>query len=309
MIYECSVGSTRITRVPYHKIIIGAIAAIATFGFAVPFAASVHCDLIPDFDPGCYGQNHYMPSPMFGLAGAEIYYEHLIYQINPHLREDPGSKDEVFTLSGDIPGEFSNQVRLTYDEQHSNFVQDPRPALIHLGRDPTVTVLSESKLGYDVISNSRQNRHVIGAMPAEGSWSHGFESVGSYSYRLEPQSEHDTRNVWLQILVIDEPIEDMPKSIRHNIACSLMSVDRAEFPFYNGMSCGGSSGDPITVSFDKVVMGAGPQYRERLLDRMSQDAGFLEPEVAFEYENSDMFWHIWLPLVLSEPVQQGFWDD
>lgn len=287
----------------YHKIIIGAIAAIAAFGLAVPFAAAAYCDSVQDFGGGCFGQDGRTPSPVFWLAGAEIYYDHLIYHMNPYLREDPGSEDRVFSLSGDIPKEFGNLVTLEYNEEHHSFEQSPRPALIHLGHDPTVTVLNESKLDYSIISGNWRNGHVIGTLEAGGSWSHDFDGVGSYSYRLEPQSEHDGRIVGLQILVIDEPVKDIPKSIRHSMVCRLQSVDHAEYPFFAGMSCGGSSsGDPVRISFERFMLGAGPQYRGEFLDRMAQDVGFLEPDVTFEY-GSNGFWHISIPLVLSSAVK------
>ena len=301
ILYE-SMQSTCICMIKYHKIIIGAIASIATLGLAVPFAAAVYCDSVQDFDGSCLRLENRTLSDLLWLAGAEIYYDHLIYYMNPYLREDPGSKDRVFSLSGDIPKEFTNQVRLVYNEQSHSFEQKPRPVLIHLQYNSTVTVFSESKLNYAII-DGLVNRHVIGTIDAEDSWSRDFDGVGSYGYWLEPQSEHDARSVFLEILVIDEPIKDIPKSIRHSMACRLLSINSTEYPFYAGTSCGGS-GDPIRIGFDRTMLGANLQYKEEILDRIAQDAGFLEPDVTFEYKESSIPWHILIQLMLSSPAVQ-----
>ena len=287
----------------YHKIVIGIIVFIVTFGLAVPFAAAAYCDSVHDIDDSCIRLDNGLRSPLFWLAGAEIYYDHLIYYMNPHLREDPGREHRVFSLSGDIPKEFTNQARLVYDEQRHGFEQKPRPLLIHLQHNSTVTIFNESKLGYTITEGSR-NRHVIGTIAAEGFWSRDFDNVGSYNYRLEPQSEHDGRAMSLGILVIDEPIEDIPKSIRYAMACQLLSIDRTEYPFYTGTRCG-SSGDPMRIYSDRTMLGASPQYREEFLDRIAQDVGFLELDVIFEYEGTNTAWHIAFPLMLSSPVVQG----
>ena len=182
----------------YHKIVIGIIASIVTFGLAVPFAAAAYCDSVHDIDDSCIRLDNGLPSPLFWLAGAEIYYDHLIYYMNPHLREDPGREHRVFSLSGDIPKEFTNQARLVYNEQRHGFEQKPRLPLIHLQHNSTVTIFNESKLGYTI--KAWGNGHVIGAIAAEGSWSRDFDNVGSYNYRLEPQSEHDSRTLSLGYL-------------------------------------------------------------------------------------------------------------
>ena len=284
----------------YHKIIIGAIASIATLGLAVPFAAAVYCDSVQDFDGGCLRLENHTLSDLLWWAGAEIYYDHLIYHINPYLRDDPGSKDRVFSLSGDIPKEFTNHVRLVYNEQSHSFEQNPRPVLIHLQHNSTVTVFNESNLNYAVI-DGLVNRHVIGTIGAEDSWSRDFDGAGLYGYRLEPQSEHDARSVFLEILVIDEPVKDIPKSIRHSMACRLLSINSTEHPLHTGTSCGGS-GDPIRIGFDITMLGANPQYKEEILDRIAQDAGFLEPDITFEYMESSIPWHILIQLMILPPV-------
>ena len=94
------------SRVWYHRISLSIIAVIAVFGLIIPFGTVAYCDSIQVFDSSCFrfGGD---PLGAFKLAGAEIYYDHLIYYMNPHLVEKPYAGSDVFKLSGEPPQKFS----------------------------------------------------------------------------------------------------------------------------------------------------------------------------------------------------------
>ena len=283
------------SRVWYHRISLSIIAVIAVFGLIIPFGTVAYCDSIQVFDSSCFrfGGD---PLGAFKLAGAEIYYDHLIYYMNPYLVEKPYAGSDVFKLSGEPPREFLNQIILKYDDEHSGVQPSPRSLLINLKYNSTVTIFNDSKLNYDVLLRAYSDTQLLGALDADGFWSREFTNVGLYTYRLEPAGEHDNRGFSVRIFVIDEPLKDIPKSIRHNIACRLLQIDYREYPFVSGISCGGSTG-PITIDFHKSMRGASPEFKQEFLDKISQNAGFLEPEISFKYGNSGNYWSIPFPLM------------
>ena len=283
----------------YHKIAFSLIAIITIFGFVIPFVTVAHCDSIQIFDDSCFRFGG-SSTDFISLAGAEIYYDYLIYDINQHLLENPNIDDEVFSISGDIPKEFSNNITLKYDDTLTRIQPEPRSVMINLTHNSTVAILNESNLSYNVLSRNFGNSQLFGTVEQDGFWIGNFTRVGVYTYQLEPISEHDHRATSFQILVIDEPVENMPKSIRHNIACQLFEIDHKEYPYSTGMSCGGSHSESISINFHKSLRGASSEFKQEFLDKISQDAGFLEPEITFDYDGNRGYWSIPLPLLITE---------
>ena len=283
----------------YHKISLGLITIIVIFGFIMPFATVAHCDSIQIFDDSCFRFGG-SSTDFITLAGAEIYYDYLIYYVNPHLIENPNVDDEVFSISGDIPKEFPNNITLKYNDKLNHFQPEPRSVLINLAHNSTVTVFNESKLSYNILSKNFGNYQLFGTAESNNFWIGNFTNVGLYTYQLEPISEHDNRATSFRIFVIDEPIDDIPKSIRHNIACQLFEIDHKEYPYSTGMSCGGSDSESISIYFHKSLRGASPEFKQEFLDKISQNAGFLEPEITFDYDGNRHHWSIPFPLLITE---------
>ena len=283
----------------YHKISLSLITIITIFGFIIPFATVAHCDSIQVFDNNCFRFGG-SSTDFISLAGAEIYYDYLIYYMNPYLIENPNVDDEVFSISGDTPKEFPNNIALKYDNKLNRFQPEPRSVLINLKHNSTVTIFNESKLNYNVLSNTHGDAQLFGTLKTDSFWIDNFTNVGLYTYQLEPISEHDHRTTSVRIFVIDEPIQDIPKSIRHNIACQLFVIEHEEYPFSTGRSCGGYGSESISIDFHKSLRGASPEFKQEFLDKISQNAGFLEPKITFEYDRSGRHWSIPFPLLVTE---------
>ncbi len=284
----------------YHKITTSLITIITIFGFVIPFVTVAHCDSIQVFDDSCFRFGGYS-TDFVTLAGAGIYYDYLIYHMNPHLIENPNIDDEIFSISGDFPKEFPNSITLKYDDMLNRFQPEPRSVLINLAHNSTISVFNESKLSYNIISKHFGNSQLFGTLESDNFWIGNFTNVGLYTYQLEPTSKHDHRATSFRIFVIDEPIENIPKSIRHNIACQLFEIDHKEYRYSTGRSCGGSNSEPISVDFHKSLRGASPEFKQEFLDKISQNAGFLEPEITFDYDdNRHHHWSIPFPLLMME---------
>lgn len=285
----------------YHKIAVGLIGMITVFGFVIPFATVAHCDSIHVFDDSCFRFGG-SSTDFIRLAGAELYYDYFIYHMNRHLMENPNADDDVFSISGDIPKEFPNSITLKYDDTLTRLQPEPRSVMINLVHNSTMAVLNESNLSYNVLSRNFGNSQLFGTVEPDGIWIGNFTNVGVYTYQLEPISKHDTRTTSFRVLVIDEPIEDMPRSIRHNIACQLFEMDHKEYPYSTGMSCGGSNSESISIDFHKSLRGASPEFKQEFLDKISRNAGFLEPEITFDYDGNRGGWAIPLPLFMTEVI-------
>lgn len=283
----------------YHKITVSLIAVVAIFGFVIPFTTVAHCDSIQVFDESCFRFGG-SSTDFIHLAGAEIYYDYLIYHMNPYLIENPNVDDKVFSISGEIPKEFSNIITLKYDDTLTSLQPEPRSVMINLVHNSTVAVLNESNLSYNVLSRNFGNSQMFGTVEPNSFWIGNFTNVGVYTYQLEPISEHDTRATSFRVLVIDEPIENIPKSIRHNIACQLFEIDHKQYPYTTGRSCGGSDSESISINLHKSLRGASSEFKQRFLDKISQDAGFLEPEITFDYDENRGYWSIPIPLLITE---------
>ena len=283
----------------YHKIAVGLITVITIFGFVIPFATVAHCDSIQVFDDSCFRFGG-SSTDFIQLAGAGIYYDYLIYHMNPHLIENPDVDDDIFSISGDIPKEFSNSIVLRYDDMLTRLQPEPRLVMINLAHNSTVSVINESNLSFSVLSRNFGNSQLFGTLEHDSFWVGNFTNVGVYSYQLEPISEHDHRATSFRVLVIDEPVESIPKSIRHNIACQLFEIDHKKYPYSTGRSCGGSQSESISIDFHKSLRGASPEFKQEFLDKISKDAGFLEPEITFDYDGNRGHWSIPLPLLMTE---------
>ncbi|AJM93105.1 hypothetical protein [Nitrosopumilus piranensis] len=285
----------------YHKIAVGLIGIIAVFGFVVPFVTVAHCDSIQVFDDSCFRFGG-SPTDFIRLAGAEIYYDYLIYHMNQHLVENPNVDDEVFSISGDIPKEFPNSIVLKYDDTLIHLQPEPRTVMIDLVHNSTVSVFNESNLSYNILSRSFGNTQLFGTVEPDGFWIGNFTNVGVYTYQLDPISEYDTRATSFRVLVIDEPVENMPKSIRHNIACQLFEIDHTKYPYSTGRSCGGSHSESISIDFHKSLRGASSEFKQEFLDKISENAGFLKPEITFDYDGNQRYWSIPFPLLITEVI-------
>ncbi|MGY5149688.1 MAG: hypothetical protein ACW9W3_06465 [Candidatus Nitrosopumilus sp. bin_68KS] len=283
----------------YHKITVILIAVVVIFGFVIPFVTVAHCDSIQVFDETCFRFGG-SSTDFIQLAGAEIYYDYLIYHMNPHLIANPNVDDKVFSISGDIPKEFSNSIRLKYDDMLIRLQPEPRSVMINLVHNSTVVVLNESNLSYNVLSRNFGNSQMFGTVEPNSFWIGNFTNVGVYTYQLEPISEHDSRATSFRVLVIDEPIENIPKSIRYNIACQLFEIDHKKYPYSTGRSCGGSHSESISIDLHKSLRGASSEFKQEFLDKISQDAGFLEPEITFDYDENRGYWSIPIPLLIME---------
>jgi len=285
--------------VKYHKIAVSLITVITIFGFVIPFVTVAHCDSIQVFDDSCFRFGG-SSTDFIQLAGAEIYYDYLIYHMNRHLIENPNIDDEVFSIFGDIPKDLPNSITLKYDDTLTRLQPEPRSVMINLVHNSTVAVINESNLSYNILSRNFGNSQLFGTVEQDGFWIGNFTNVGVYTYQLEPISEHDHRTTSFRVFVIDEPIENIPKSIRHNIACQLFKIDHKEYPYSTGMSCGGSHSESISVNFHKSLRGASSEFKQEFLDKISQNAGFLEPEITFDYVGNRGHWSIPLPLLIME---------
>ena len=281
----------------YHKIAVGLITIITIFGFVIPFVTVAHCDSIQVFDDTCFRFGG-SPTDFITLAGAEIYYDYLIYHMNPHLIENPNVDDDVFSISGDVPKEFPNTIILGYDDALTHLQPEPRSVMINLAHNSTVILFNESNLSYNILSRNFGNSQLFGTVESDGMWIGNFTNVGVYTYQLEPISEHDRRITSFRVFVVDEPFENIPKSIRHNIACQLFEIDHKEHPYSTGMSCGGSNSESISIDLHKSWRGASDEFKQEFLNKISRNAGFLEPEITFDYDDR-RYWSISFPLMVE----------
>lgn len=275
----------------YHRIILGVITTITLFGFVIPFVSVSYCDSIQIFDDSCFRPGG-SRSPV-QIAGAEIYYNFLSSYMNPYVVQD----EQVFQLKGDMPEKYSDTITLQYSDDAHGVIPNPRQLLINLSDNPTVTIKNESNLDYRVLDWDFGTKKMLDTIPASNSESFSFSDVGVYSYRMEPVSEHDTRSMHIRIMVIDEHIEEIPESLRNQIACALVTMNHTKYTFFDGMSCGGN-GEPIEISVDKSIRGASPEFKQEFLDVLEEQMGFLQPKVKFDYDLR-RHWSIGFPLFLG----------